>query len=116
MSKGSALTWLRAPLDAAALLTGAKSFRDNLFLGSPGLNERGLHVRRMQLAHAMADRRRRRLRDLVSDADAEDFARDGFVERRDFLQPELFAALRRQALETPAPARDTRQGDAITRH
>ena len=46
------LTWLLAPLHAAALVTAAKSFRDNPILGSPALNRAGLHVARMRAAAA----------------------------------------------------------------
>jgi hypothetical protein len=115
MGRMSALRWILAPYHAAALLTGAKSFRDNPILGSRLLNEKGLHVARMRLAHRMAQARRDRLSSLIGPDDATAFARDGFIEKRDFLPREFFAALRREALETSAPARDTRQGDTITR-
>lgn len=115
MSKVSALRWLWAPLHGLALLTGAKSFRDNPVLGSRRLNERGLHVARMKAAHAMAERRRARLRGRIDPADAAAFDRDGFILKSDYLPPELFAAVREAAMTTPALARDTRQGDTVTR-
>ncbi|HXP13634.1 MAG TPA: phytanoyl-CoA dioxygenase family protein, partial [Stellaceae bacterium] len=107
--------WLLAPFHVAALATGAKSFRDNPIIGSPALNEGGLHVRRMRLAQAMADARRRRLAHLITARDAADFARDGFLVKPSFLSPGVFEELRREALSRPLPARDMIQGDAVTR-
>ena len=108
-------SWLLSPLHVAALATGSKSFRDNPIIGSPGLNQRGLHVGRMRLAARMAARRRARLATSVSADDAAAFARDGYVEKRDFLPPSVFAAMRREVMERAAPARDMIQGDTVTR-
>lgn len=115
MGKRNWASWALAPLHLAALATGAKSFRDNPIIGSPTLNRMGLHVARIRLAHAMADRRRRRLRRLVSDEDAAAFDRDGFVIKRDFLPAEVFQQLQDQVLAFRGPARDMLQGDAVTR-
>jgi Phytanoyl-CoA dioxygenase (PhyH) len=109
------LSWLMAPVHVLALASGAKSFRDNPVIGSTELNRWGLHVARMRLACRMAEWRRNRLAPLVSDEDRAAFCRDGFVVKRDFLSEAVFAALKRQALEFAAPARQQRQGDAITR-
>jgi hypothetical protein len=109
------LSWLLAPIHFAALATGAKSFRDNPLIGSPTLNRAGLHVARMRLAYCMAERRRRGLSALVSDADRAAFQRDGFVIRRDFLPAAAFAALQRQVAGFVGSARQQAQGDAITR-
>jgi hypothetical protein len=103
------------PFHAAAVLTGAKSFRDNPVIGSPALNRRGLHVARIRLAERMADRRRARLADLVDPADRAAYARDGFVMRRDALPPAAFAALRAEVDGRPFEAREMRQGSAVTR-
>jgi hypothetical protein len=97
------------------LLTGAKSFRDNPLIGSDKLNRRGLHVGRIKLAGKMAERRRLRLASGVDPADLAAFERDGFVARRGFLAPDIFAALRAQILAWPGPAREMIQGDTITR-
>jgi hypothetical protein len=110
-----ALPWLLAPLHAAALFTAAKSFRDNPILGSPALNGAGLHVARVRAAAAVSEWRRRRLAHLVGAADAADFARDGFVMKRDFLPPDIFAALKSGVMALQAPARAMIQGDAVTR-
>ncbi len=114
MKPGSS-SWLFLPLHLAALATGAKSFRDNPVIGSPALNRAGLHVARMRLACRMAEWRRERLGSLISGEDRAAFRRDGFVVKHDFLPKPAFAALKRQAMEFAAPARQQAQGDAITR-
>lgn len=112
---GSILRTLLAPLWAAQLLTGAKSFLDNPLIGSDRLNRRGLHAGRVALARKLADRRRVRLGSALDPADRAAFDRDGFVLKRDFLPPDSFAALREQALGWAGPAREMVQGDTITR-
>lgn len=97
------------------LATGAKSFIDNPLIGSRRLNEAGLHVARLKLAHGMAWSRRRRLARLIDPADRAAFDRDGFVLKRDFLPPDLFTRLRDGIAAYRAPAREQQQGDAITR-
>ena len=112
---GPILRTLLAPWWAAQLLTGAKSFRDNPLIGSDRLNMRGLHERRVRLAHAMAARRRAKLAPAVDPANLALFERDGYVAKRDFLPPATFAALREQLLGWEGPAREMVQGDTITR-
>jgi hypothetical protein len=108
-------SWLFLPVHAAAVATSSKSFRDNPILGSAALNQRGLHVGRMAFAARMAAWRRRRLAHLVSPQDAAAFDRDGFILKSNFLPPATFEALKREILTQPAPAREMRQGDAVTR-
>ncbi|GGE88961.1 phytanoyl-CoA dioxygenase family protein [Sphingomonas prati] len=110
-----AARYLLAPWWAIQLFTGAKSFGDNPLIGSPALNARGLHVLRIRAAAAMATRRRKRLAHLLSAEDRAAFDRDGFVLKRDFLPPALFAQLRDQALGFAGPTREMVQGDTITR-
>ena len=105
----------RLPWWTAQLLTGTKSFERNGVIGSRRLNQRGLHERRVRLAHAVAGRRRRRLEHLVSAADRADFARDGFVVRRDFLPQTEFTALRHQVEAYRGPLREIAEGDTIMR-
>jgi len=112
---GSILRLLLAPWWAMQLLTGAKSFLDNPLIGSERLNRRGLHVRRVKLAHAMAERRRTRLAKRADPVDIASFESNGFVMKRDFLPPDIFAALREQLLAWQGPAREMVQGDTITR-
>ncbi|HVB15743.1 MAG TPA: phytanoyl-CoA dioxygenase family protein [Stellaceae bacterium] len=104
-----------APLWAAQLLTGSKSFERNPLIGSRRLNRYGLHMARISLAHRVADARRRRLAGLVSAADRQDFARDGFVIRHDFLPAAEFAALRRQLQAYRGTLREIVEGDTIMR-
>ncbi|GLK55722.1 hypothetical protein JOD31_000641 [Methylopila capsulata] len=107
--------WLLVPLWAAQIFTSAKSFCDNGILGSERLNRKGLHAWRCALAQRMADRRRLRLQDRVAPEDRAAFARDGFVLKRDFLPPSLFRRVRAEVEAYVAPAREMKQGDAVTR-
>jgi hypothetical protein len=111
----SPLTILKYPLWTLALATGAKSFRDNRVIGSPALNRRGLHAKRVKLAHDLAWARRARLERHVAAADAAAFKRDGFVLKENYLPADEFAALSRAVLNFEAPAREMVQGDTITR-
>lgn len=110
-----ALRWLLAPFWIAQIFTGAKSFADNGVLGSARLNRRGLHVWRVKLAHRMAEHRRASLGARIPAADRADFARDGFILKRDFLPEALFGALKAEIAAVAAPAREMTQGSAITR-
>ncbi|MCQ9155105.1 phytanoyl-CoA dioxygenase family protein [Acidomonas methanolica] len=103
------------PFWALQLLTGAKSFLDNPLIGSPALNERGLHVARQALAHRAASYRRRSLERFVPPELVAAFERDGFVLVRDVLPPDEFARLVEEVRRYRGPARETTQGDTITR-
>jgi hypothetical protein len=103
------------PLWAAQLVTGTKSFERNRVIGSPWLNERGLHAARVRLAHRIAAARRRRLQGLVAAADRHAFERDGFVVRPNFLPPGEFAELLRQVKAYRGPLREIAEGDTIMR-
>lgn len=107
--------WLLAPLWAAQIFSGAKSFADNGVLGSERLNRRGLHAWRVALAQRLADRRRERLKNLAPAEDRAAFHRDGFILKRDFLPPGLFRDLVAELERFQAPAREMKQGDAVTR-
>ena len=115
MSGRALLNWWRAPLWLLALGTGSKSFADNPILGSQALNRRGLHVRRLKLAHRLAWARRRRLASAVPKEWREAFDRDGFVEVRDFLPTDAFERIRSALLESEFEAREHRQGGTVTR-
>ncbi|MFZ5705906.1 MAG: phytanoyl-CoA dioxygenase family protein [Pseudomonadota bacterium] len=106
---------LLAPLWAAQILTGARSFLDNPLIGSRRLNRRGLHAWRVETANAMAERRRSRLAGLVRPDDRAAFERDGYVCIPDFLPTAVFAALRQGVTDWQGPAREMVQGDTITR-
>lgn len=106
---------LLAPYWFAQLFTGAKSFLDNPLIGSPRLNAMGLHALRVQMAHAATTYRRKALASSVFPTDKEIFDRDGVVEIRNFLPADLFEDLRDQIRDYRGPARETVQGDTITR-
>ncbi len=109
------LTWMRAPIDAIGVFTQAKSFRDNVVIGSPRLMRMGLHVWRRRVAAQMGGRRRAALAPLVSAEDAAALRRDGFLVKPNFLAPEVFAALRTEILAREAPAREFVDGYSLTR-
>lgn len=104
-----------APIYVLQLATSAKSFLDNPIIGSPRLNRRGLHIARIRVANGLCAWRRRRLAHRVRADWREAFDRDGFVVIRDAVAPDAFAALRAAILAYRGPAREMRQGDAITR-
>jgi len=104
-----------APFWAAQLLTSAKSALDNPFIGSRRCNRLGLHVARVKLAAMLCRWRRWRLAGKVRADWRAAFDRDGFVVVQDVVPPAEFAALREAILAYQGPARETRQGDAITR-
>ncbi|HEX3860419.1 MAG TPA: phytanoyl-CoA dioxygenase family protein [Stellaceae bacterium] len=103
------------PWWAAQLLTGTKSFERNRLIGSRWLNERGLHVARVSLAHRIAASRRRRLAGLVIPDDRERFARDGFVVHEDFLAANDFDALLEQVRAYRRTLREIVEGDTVMR-
>lgn len=111
----SVLSYAAYPLHLSAVLSGAKSFRDNPVIGSEALNRRGLHVWRVKTAERMAERRRRRLEGLASPEHRETYQRDGVVVIENALPEETFAALRSEIEGNPLPAREMRQGRAVTR-
>ncbi|MBE5074539.1 phytanoyl-CoA dioxygenase family protein [Erythrobacteraceae bacterium E2-1 Yellow Sea] len=107
--------YLLLPIQAIQLASGAKSFRDNPFIGSRRLNRRGLHLARVRIAAALCDWRRRRLARNVRPEWIEEFQRNGFVAIRDVVPQEQFDDLRAAILAYRGLAREMRQGDAITR-
>lgn len=104
-----------APLWAAQLLTGTKSFDRNRLIGSRRLNEWGLHVARVTLAHRVAEARRRRISGLISAADRQDFARNGFVMHHDFLPEMEFRKLTEQVRNYRGGLREITEGDTVMR-
>ena len=107
---------LLTPFWLAQVLTQEKFFARNPVIGSRWLNERGLHTARVAAAHRLATQRRSRLARLIGTADRERFDRDGYVVKRNFLPPDLFADLTAEIRQLRAPAREMVEGDTITRH
>jgi len=103
------------PLWTAQLVTGTKSFERNGVIGSTCLNRHGLHTARVSLAHRIAAARRHRLSSLVSARDREDFGRDGFVVKPDFLPADEFEALLHQVKAYRGGLREISEGDTILR-
>lgn len=104
-----------APIHTLQLATSAKSFLDHPLIGSQRLNRMGLHRARVRLADRLCRWRRRRLARHVRSDWIAAFERDGFVVIENVLPDEEFAQMRRAILEREWPAREMRQGDAITR-
>lgn len=115
MMKRGLLRWWRAPFWLVALLTGAKSFADNPILGSSRLNRAGLHLKRKQVAYALARWRRARLAKLVPADLRAAFDRDGFVILPDFLPDADFRRLQGVMLDGSFECREHQQGDTVTR-
>jgi hypothetical protein len=104
------------PIWLAQIFSQEKFFARNPIIGSRWLNEHGLHTLRVVASHRLADARRRRLARLIAPEDRQQFDRDGFIVKRDFLPGEIFAELISQARNLRAPAREMVEGDTITRH
>ncbi len=109
------LRWLLAPLYLLSIFTAAKSFRGNPVLGSRILNRWGLHVMRKRVAGRIGQWRRRQLAACVSAEDRAALERDGFIVKRDFLDPATFQALRREIMALEVDAREAVIGDTLTR-
>ena len=103
------------PFWIVQLATTAKSFLDHPLIGSQRLNRWGLHKTRVRIADRLCTWRRRRLASRVPREWREAFDRDGFVVIENIVSPEDFPAMRDAILGTAWPAREMRQGDAITR-
>jgi hypothetical protein len=106
---------LALPLYALSVATSAKSFRGNPVIGSPTLNRWGLHVARKRIAAPLGRWRRSLLAAPVAAADRAQLERDGFVVKRNFLDPETFRAFRDEILNFRAEAREAVIGDTLTR-
>jgi hypothetical protein len=107
---------LLMPFWFAQVFTQEKFFARNPIIGNRWLNERGLHTARVVAACRLAQARRRRLARLIPDDDRHQLDRDGFIVKRDFLPPEVFADLVAQVRALRAPAREMVEGDTLTRH
>jgi hypothetical protein len=102
------------PVHLLALASGAKSFRDNPFIGSRLLNRAGLHVARVTLAHGLMALRRLWFAAALRREERLAFRRDGYIVVRDFLPPELFAALEAELRQERGATREEIQGDTLT--
>ncbi|MFZ2871224.1 phytanoyl-CoA dioxygenase family protein [Zavarzinia sp.] len=97
-----------------SILTSTKSFEDR-WIAHAGLNDRGLHRRRMTAADFCARLRRAQCR-IPEDEHTRSFAEQGFVVVPDFLPPDAFATIADEArarlaaseAHTPIPANEAR--------
>lgn len=115
MAAKGATAWLKSPLWLLGLARQDKSFTKNPILGSPSLNRRGLHRERVRLAAKQAEHRRRTLARFADPAQAAAYDRDGYVAVPDALPPDVFERIRAGLTTIPLPAREMRQGEAVTR-
>jgi hypothetical protein len=107
--------WPMLVVYAAAIFSKSKSFRDNPVIGSTALNKMGLHLFRRRLAWRMGIRRRAQLASLITAEDRAAIDRDGYIVKRDFLDPETFEKLRNEILGLQTEAREAVIGDTLTR-
>jgi len=107
--------WLLAPFYLFSVFTAAKTFRGNPVLGSRTLNRWGLHVLRKRIAARIGLWRRRQLAGTIAPEDRAAFERDGFIVKRDFLDPATFQALRDELMALQVDAREAVIGDTLTR-
>ncbi len=106
---------LLSPVYAVQLFTGAKSFKDNPIIGSYWLNKKGLHARRVACAARMAEQRRARLAPFLSPEEVQEFEKNGFILKKNFLDSAVFIKIQAEIDQMKAPAREMRQGDTVTR-
>ena len=111
----SAAAWLAAPFWALQVFTGAKTFGANPILASPALNRKGLHAWRTKLAHRVADRRRARLRHLLTADELAAFKANGYLVKPDFLPAADFAALVDEIGRYRGEILEFAEGRAVTR-
>src|SRR2546421_5231952 len=107
--------WILAPFYLGQLVTAAKSFEANPFLGSARLNALGLHKWRVATAYRMAERRRAKLAKFVAPEDRAAFERDGFVVKRNFLPQPVFDELLTQIKQHRCTVEERAWGETINR-
>jgi len=107
-------TSLRAVGWVPALLTGAKSFRDNPVIGSQRLNQLGLHRSRVLRAHSMAAYRQKRLQHFMPENERQRLAEDGYVVLERYLNADHLQRLLDELPNVQGQAREMRQGDTLT--
>ena len=107
--------WFKVPLWTLAVLSSASSFVDNPVLGSRVFNQAGLHAWRVKTAAQLAKRRRAKLAKYLSETELSFFENNGFIIKENFLPDDVFALLEQELLATELPARETLQGNTVTR-
>jgi hypothetical protein len=106
---------LLLPWHWLAVLTGAKSFRDNPVIGSARLNAAGLHVWRKSLAARLCERRRAAIGKNLPAHWLAQYQRQGMVRIDNFLEPQALAQLRTELATHALPMVEMAQAPALTR-
>lgn len=101
--------------DAMTLIGEAKSFETHSLIGNPIFNQMGLHRFRVKKAAEMAEYRRQQLASMIAVEDVEQFQKNGFILKENFLSDFDFAQLKQELLTTALETRETLQGDTVTR-
>lgn len=102
-------------VDATTLFGFAKSFESHSIIGNKTFNELGLHRFRVEQASKLAQKRRQKLAKSLTQDEVEQFQKNGFILKENFLPEDDFARLSQELLETPLETRETLQGDTVTR-
>ncbi len=102
------------PVFLLALLTEAKSFRDNPIIGSRVLNRLGLHVIRVVIGHGVLRFRWLLLSPWIDREDRKSFYQQGYIVKENILGEKDLAAVKEIFQENLPRFRQMRQGDTIT--
>lgn len=102
------------PVWVLALLTSAKSFRDNPVIGSKRLNKAGLHIVRVLLARAVTCLRWAYLSPLMAKEERHQFHKDGYLIVPDFISAEIISMIRAEVSAHQGDVRQMTQGDTAT--
>lgn len=97
-----------------SLLTGAKSFKRNWWVGNPWLNKAGLHVVRKRLAAVLTAMRRRLLGWGLPQAERKLFDSQGVLLQKNFLQQEELNAVKSEICSVAWPTLEMTQPPART--
>ena len=106
---------LLSPYYLLSLASGAKSFRDNPFIGSYKLNSLGLHVSRVSIAEKLARYKRKQLSSQLEAKHLREFERNGFVVIQNALPKSDFTNMVQQLEQTSFEAHEMKQGGTVTR-
>ena len=102
-------------VDATTFFGFAKSFESHSIVGNKTFNELGLHRFRVEYASKRAQKRRQKLAKVLTSDEVEQFQKNGFILKENFLPEDEFVQLSKELLETPLETRETLQGDTVTR-
>ena len=93
----------------------AKSFESNVIVGNKIFNELGLHRYRVKKAAELSEKRRNILAKFLDPVDVQQFQKNGFILKENFLADHEFELISNELLNTALPTRETLQGDTVTR-